>query len=139
MQAVDGPELVERRLDEAPHRLLVGEVELDGDRVAAGRHDALRGGGGARNVVVADGNAGAFGGEAFGGGRADPGGAPGHHKCLAGQAAHHTYPTPMSTDTWVAVTNLDWSEASQATASAMSSGCAMPSGSSGLCMPRRCG
>ena len=41
----------------------------------------------------------------------------------------------MSTETWVAVTSLDWSEASQATASAMSSGWAMPSGSSGLSSP----
>ena len=34
----------------------------------------------------------------------------------------------MSTESWVPVTNLDWSEASQATASAMSSGCGVAFG-----------
>ena len=45
----------------------------------------------------------------------------------------------MSTEIWLPVTNLDWSEANQATASAMSSGWAIPSGSSGLLWPRRYG
>ena len=49
------------------------------------------------------------------------------------------YEMPMSTEIWVPVTNRDPSEASHATASAMSSGWAVPSGSNDVFLPRSSG
>jgi hypothetical protein len=113
MQTVNTAELLDGPVDEILYRLRIGEVELDGNCVSAGLGDLLGGGGGggAGDVDVADSYAGALVGEASGGGRADfrwllrrSG-----MFCPSGRASGvtQTYPTPISTETWVAVTNLD--------------------------------
>ena len=83
VQPVDCAEFGDRGVDEILHGPLVGEIEFDCDGAAAGLADAIGGGGGAGDVDITDRYGGAFGGQAFGGGGADPGGSARDEECLA--------------------------------------------------------